>query len=112
MKKLSTSAVTIALLATVLVQRVSAAGSGPYIYVANAGEDTVSKIDVSSNTEVARYATWFTSGALPSYFAHASTTIIGGAPYGYGRASHAAARRPLPDAAESAWPRVGSRYRP
>jgi SdrD B-like domain len=33
-----------------------------YIYVANAGEDTVSKIDINSNIEVARYATWFTSG--------------------------------------------------
>jgi hypothetical protein len=38
----------------------SEATTGPYIYVANTAEDTVSKIDVSNNTEVARYATWFT----------------------------------------------------
>jgi hypothetical protein len=36
---------------------------GPFIYVANAGEDTVSKIDVTLNQEVARYATWFTPGS-------------------------------------------------
>lgn len=30
-----------------------------FIYVANAGEDTVSKIDVTTNQEVARYRTWF-----------------------------------------------------
>jgi hypothetical protein len=39
-----------------------ASAQGPFIYVANAGDDTVSKIDVASNKEVARYATWFNSG--------------------------------------------------
>ena len=47
------------LLAAVLV---SSASAQKFIYVANTGEDTVSKIDVGTNTEVARYATWFTSG--------------------------------------------------
>jgi hypothetical protein len=48
-----------ALLLTALL--VSSA-SAQFIYVANAGEDTVSKIDITTNVEVARYATWFTSG--------------------------------------------------
>lgn len=51
----------VALLAVLLAP--SAAFALPYIYVANAGEDTVSKIDIISNTEVARYATWFTAPA-------------------------------------------------
>jgi hypothetical protein len=38
----------------------SASAQSQYIYVANSGEDTVSKIDINSDTEVARYATWFT----------------------------------------------------
>ncbi len=49
-----------ALLAAAIVGPSQAAG--PYIYVANTGEDTVSKIDVSIPAEVARYATWFTKG--------------------------------------------------
>ncbi|MEY2519528.1 MAG: hypothetical protein QOF24_1287 [Verrucomicrobiota bacterium] len=48
------------LLATLLVPSASA----QFIYVANAGEDTVSKIDINPPyPEVARYATWFTTGA-------------------------------------------------
>jgi hypothetical protein len=47
------------LLAALAVPRASAQS---YIYVANAGEDTVSKIDVAAKVEVARYAMWFTSG--------------------------------------------------
>ena len=35
--------------------------SAQYIYVGNAGEDTVSKIDITVPAEVARYATWFTA---------------------------------------------------
>jgi DNA-binding beta-propeller fold protein YncE len=30
-----------------------------YIYIANTAEATVSKIDINTNTEVARYRTWF-----------------------------------------------------
>ena len=46
----------------------SALAQSQYIYVANTLENTVSKIDINSNTEVARYATWFTSawGPAPS----------------------------------------------
>jgi len=50
---------------------------GPYIYVANAGEDTVSKIDVGIPAEVARYATWFTSGVHAS---PGSSTCVSGYP--------------------------------
>lgn len=51
------------LAATVLLTALLASSaSAQYIYVANAGEDTVSKIDINTNQEVARYATWFTSG--------------------------------------------------
>jgi hypothetical protein len=55
----------VALLSALLA---SSAFALPYIYVANAGEDTVSKIDIVSNTEVARYATWFTGP--PNNFVH------------------------------------------
>jgi hypothetical protein len=60
MNKLSTLAVAVALLAAVFAPCASVAG--PFIYVANAGDDTVSKIDINWNTEVARYATWFNTG--------------------------------------------------
>jgi len=53
------------LLAALLVPSEAA---GPFIYVANTGEDTVSKIDAGTNTEVARFATWFTSGS-PNFVA-------------------------------------------
>jgi len=59
------------LLAALLV---SSASAGPFIYVANAGDDTVSKIDVGTNVEVARYATWFTPSS-PNHFSHSGTTI-------------------------------------
>lgn len=55
------------LLATLVVP--SAFAQSQYIYVANTNENTVSKIDINSNTEVARYATWFSTttwGPAPS----------------------------------------------
>jgi len=68
------------LAATVLLTALLAPSAfAQYIYVANAGEDTVSKIDITTNTEVARYATWFTSGTnqVP---AHLGNPIAGPAP--------------------------------
>jgi len=62
------------LLAVFLVPSASA----QYIYVANAGEDTVSKIDINTNQEVARYATWFTSGA--NHIVHPGNPWAGAAP--------------------------------
>ena len=44
----------------------------PYIYVANTGEDTVSKIDVTTNTVVATYRTWF-GPTGPNVFAPRTT---------------------------------------
>jgi YVTN family beta-propeller protein len=44
----------------------------PYIYVANTGEDTVSMIDVTTNTVVATYRTWF-GPAGPNVFAPRTT---------------------------------------
>ena len=63
------------LLAAVLVPSASA----QFIYVANAGEDTVSKIDINSNTEVARYATWFTAPD-PNHVPHLWNAWTGPAP--------------------------------
>ena len=43
--------------------QLSATGSTfPLLWAANAGEDSVSKIDTDADCEVARYATWFVSG--------------------------------------------------
>jgi streptogramin lyase len=57
------------LLAALLVPSASA----QFIYVANAGEDTVSKIDINfPYQEVARYATWFTAPTT-SKIVHPST---------------------------------------
>mgnify|MGYP001756940408 FL=1 len=39
----------------------------PIMWVANAGEDTVSKFDTTANVEIARYRTWFgPAGQAPS----------------------------------------------
>jgi hypothetical protein len=57
---------------------IPSASAQPYIYVANAGEDTVSKIDVTTNQEVARYATWFTSGI--NHISHPGNPWAGSAP--------------------------------
>ena len=70
------------LLAAFLVPSASA----QFIYVSNAGEDTVSKIDINSNTEVARYATWFTPPTVTppnpglNYIAHPGNAWAGAAP--------------------------------
>jgi len=70
------------LLAELLVSFASA--QSQFIYVANAGEDTVSKIDITQNKEVARYATWFNSGTNPNYLIkwplHAGNPWAGPAP--------------------------------
>ena len=54
--------------------------SAQFIYVANAGEDTVSKIDINTDTEVARYATWFTPNSPHNYVAHLGSPTTGAAP--------------------------------
>src|SRR5882672_4373238 len=64
--------------AVLLVALLAPSASAQYIYVANAGEDSVSKIDINTNTEVARIETWFTSGA--NYTAHLGGPWTGAAP--------------------------------
>jgi streptogramin lyase len=56
----------------------SSSSAQQYIYVANAGDDTVSKIDINTNQEVARYATWFTSGV--NHIPHSGNSQTGPAP--------------------------------
>jgi streptogramin lyase len=64
--------------AVLLTALLVSSASAQYIYVANAGEDTVSKIDINTNTEVARYATWFTSGT--NHTVHLGGPWTGAAP--------------------------------
>jgi hypothetical protein len=51
--------------------------SAQYIYVANAGDDTVSKIDINMNQVAATYATWFTG---VGHIAHSTNAWAGAAP--------------------------------
>jgi streptogramin lyase len=67
----------ILLVVLVLVARSVAA---QFIWVANAGEDTLSKIDINTNTEVARYRTWFGPSTQPGFVVHPSWVAGGGAP--------------------------------
>ena len=52
----------------------------PFLWVANGGEDTVSKIDTKNNKEVARYRTWFGPGGQPGYYNHLGDPWSGPAP--------------------------------
>lgn len=52
----------------------------PVLWVANAGEDTVSKIDTLNNKEIARYRTWFGPAGQPGYYAHLGAPWTGPAP--------------------------------
>lgn len=50
----------------------------PVLWVANAGEDTVSRVDTTTGKEVARYRTWFTG--TPGYATHLGNAYAGAAP--------------------------------
>ncbi|WP_374241833.1 hypothetical protein [Zoogloea sp.] len=52
----------------------------PFLWVANGGEDTVSKIDTKNNKEVARYRTWFGPSGQPGYYNHLGDPWSGPAP--------------------------------
>lgn len=52
----------------------------PVAWIANAGEDTVSKFDTNLNKEVARYRTWFGPAGQPGYFNHLGNAYAGPAP--------------------------------
>lgn len=52
----------------------------PVLWIANAGEDTVSKFDSKTNKEIARYRTWFGPAGQPGYINHAGAPWTGPAP--------------------------------
>jgi hypothetical protein len=52
----------------------------PVAWIANAGEDTVSKFDTNLNKEVARYRTWFGPAGQPGFFNHLGDAYSGAAP--------------------------------
>lgn len=52
----------------------------PVAWIANAGEDTVSKFDTNLNKEVARYRTWFGPAGQPGHFNHLGDAYSGAAP--------------------------------
>ena len=54
--------------------------SFPVLWIANAAEDTVSKIDTTTGTEVARYRTWFGPSGQAGFVAHANNAFAGAAP--------------------------------
>ncbi|HEY9205334.1 MAG TPA: hypothetical protein VIO58_05385, partial [Candidatus Methanoperedens sp.] len=52
----------------------------PVMWVANAGEDTVSKIDTKTGRELARYRTWFGPAGQSGYLNHLGNAYAGAAP--------------------------------
>jgi streptogramin lyase len=52
----------------------------PVLWVANAGEDSLSKFDTRLNKEVARYRTWFGPSGQPGYTSHLGDAYSGAAP--------------------------------
>jgi streptogramin lyase len=61
--------------------QLNAIGSAfPVLWIANAGEDTVSKIDTVTNKEIARYRTWFGPAGQPGYVNHLNSAYSSAAP--------------------------------
>lgn len=52
----------------------------PIMWVANAGEDTVSKFDTTANVEIARYRTWFGPAGQAGHVPHLNNAYAGPAP--------------------------------
>lgn len=52
----------------------------PVLWIANAGEDTLTKFDTVNNKELARYRTWFGPAGQPGYQAHLNNAFAGAAP--------------------------------
>ena len=52
----------------------------PVMWIANAGEDTVTKFDTVANVELARYRTWFGPSGQPGYINHLNNAYAGAAP--------------------------------
>lgn len=52
----------------------------PVMWIANGGEDTVSKIDTTTGREIGRYRTWFGPAGQPGHFNHLGDPFNGPAP--------------------------------
>lgn len=52
----------------------------PTMWIANAGEDTISKWDTNTNKELARYRTWFGPAGYQGYYDHIGDAYAGAAP--------------------------------
>jgi hypothetical protein len=52
----------------------------PIMYIANGGEDTISKIDTNTGDEVARYRSWFGPAGQPGHVSHLGNPFTGPAP--------------------------------
>lgn len=52
----------------------------PILWIANAGEDTVSKLDSNTGKEVGRYRTWFGPAGQPGHQSHLNSPWSGPAP--------------------------------
>ena len=52
----------------------------PIMWIANAGEDSVSKFDTTTGKELARYRTWFGPAGQQGYLAHLGNAYAGAAP--------------------------------
>ncbi len=63
------------------VLTLSATGSTfPVLWVANAGEDTLTKFDTRTNKEIARYRTWFGPAGQAGHAPHLGNAFAGAAP--------------------------------
>ena len=56
------------------------ASTFPVMWIANAGEDTVSKIDTNTGRELARYRTWFGPAGVTGHYGHLGAPWNGAAP--------------------------------
>ena len=52
----------------------------PVLWIANAGEDSLTKFDTRTNKESARYRTWFGPSGQPGHTAHLNNAYAGAAP--------------------------------
>ncbi|NRF67658.1 hypothetical protein HLB44_11745 [Aquincola sp. S2] len=61
--------------------QISAVGTTfPVMWIANGGEDTLSKIDTNLNKEIGRYRTWFGPSGQPGFVSHVNNPFAGPAP--------------------------------
>lgn len=52
----------------------------PVLWIANGGEDSLTKFDTRTNKEIARYRTWFGPAGQPGHFGHLGNAYAGAAP--------------------------------